>query len=61
MPTFNFYRNRTKIDSQRGADPNELEEKIKKWYSSGDEEGDGCPVKGHVSTSTSSFMYRVFL
>ena len=47
---FNFYRNKTKIDSLRGANPVELEAKIKKWYDA--EEGDGVDtgVKGHVST-----------
>ena len=49
MPTFIFFRNKTKIDSQRGADPAALEEKIKKWYGSGDESADDLGVKGHVS------------
>ena len=50
MPTFIFYKNKVKIDSQRGADPNALEEKIKKWYGpEGDDEGDEVVVKGHVS------------
>ena len=50
MPTFIFYRNKVKIDSLKGADPNALEEKIKKWY--GVDEGSGeTLVKGHVSNS----------
>jgi hypothetical protein len=50
MPTFIFYRNKVKIDSQRGADPNALEEKIKKWYGEADDDGgDEVTVKGHVS------------
>ena len=51
MPTFVFYRNKTKIDSLRGADQNALEEKVKKWYSEGadGEESEECAVKGHVS------------
>lgn len=48
MPTFNFYRSKTKIDSLRGADPGQLEEKIKKWYGSEEDEED-VGVKGHVS------------
>lgn len=52
MPTFIFYKNKVKIDSQRGADPNALEEKIKKWYGGGegDDEGEETTVKGYVST-----------
>lgn len=48
MPTFMFFRNKTKLDSMKGANPVELEEKIKKWYGSGDEAED-AGVKGHVS------------
>lgn len=49
MPTFIFYRNKTKVDTIRGADPALLEEKIKKWYTEEEgEEGDSV-VKGHVS------------
>lgn len=51
MPTFVFYRNKTKIDSQRGADPNLLEEKIKKWYG-GDEESSETVVKGHMDLAS---------
>jgi len=52
MPTFNFYRNKTKIDSLRGADPNVLEERIKKWYGEeGGETGESV-VKGHMDLST---------
>ena len=51
MPTFVFYRSKTKIDTQRGADQNALEEKVKKWYTEGAEgdEAEECLVKGHVS------------
>ena len=28
MPTFQFFKNQQKIDEQRGADPNKLEEKV---------------------------------
>ncbi|KAH3873149.1 thioredoxin-like protein 1 [Dreissena polymorpha] len=53
MPTFIFYKNKVKIDSQRGADPNALEEKIKKWYGAEDEEGEeGVTVKGHMDLGT---------
>ncbi|VDI55723.1 Hypothetical predicted protein [Mytilus galloprovincialis] len=49
MPTFIFYKNKTKIDTMRGADPNALEEKIKQWKG-GDSEGqeDDVTVKGHL-------------
>jgi len=48
MPTFIFFRNKTKIDTLRGADPGSLEERIKKWYGSGDEAEDESLVKGHM-------------
>lgn len=38
MPTFMFYRNRTKIDRLQGADINGLESKIKQHYGSTDPE-----------------------
>jgi len=50
MPTFIFFRNKTKIDTLRGADPGSLEERIKKWYGSGEETDDDSLVKGHVSS-----------
>jgi len=58
MPTFMFFRNKTKIDTLRGADAGSLEEKIRKWYGSGDENEDESVVKGQVSES---FVYRLFV
>lgn len=52
MPTFLFFRNKTKIDSLRGADPGALEEKIKKWYGTGEDEEDETGVKGHMDLVT---------
>ncbi|KAK7466606.1 hypothetical protein BaRGS_00037329 [Batillaria attramentaria] len=53
MPTFIFYRNRVKIDMLRGADPAALEEKIRKWYSEDEEDGEGdTRVKGHMDLSS---------
>merc|ERR1711976_84755 len=52
MPTFVFFRGGTKLDTLRGADPNALEEKIKKWYGSGDDEEDEPVVKGHLDLSS---------
>jgi thioredoxin len=52
MPTFVFFRNKTKIDTLRGADPGSLEEKIKKWYGSGDEAEDESLVKGHMDLAS---------
>lgn len=53
MPTFVFYRSKTKIDSLRGADQNALEEKVKKWYNEGADGDDSeeCVVKGHMDLS----------
>jgi len=53
LPTFVFYRNKTKLDALRGADPVELEERIKKWYGGqGDEEDEDTVVKGHMDLTT---------
>lgn len=47
MPTFIFYRNKTKIDRLQGADPNMLEDKIQQYY--GSTEGEEPEVVGgHV-------------
>jgi thioredoxin len=53
MPTFVFFRNKTKIDTLRGADPGVLEEKIRKWYGSDEnEEEEETVVKGHMDLAT---------
>ena len=49
MPTFLFFRNKTKIDSKRGADAAALEDKIKNWYGGEDDGAEEVGVKGHVS------------
>ena len=48
MPTFIFYKNKVKVDEMKGADPNALEEKIKKWKGGEEEDSDDVTVKGHV-------------
>lgn len=52
MPTFIFYRNKTKVDRMQGANPSGLESKIQQLYGSGDageEEEDA--VAGHMDLS----------
>jgi len=51
MPTFMFFRKKTKIDTLRGADAGALEEKIKKWYGSDDDKDEESVVKGQVSVA----------
>ncbi|GFR85109.1 thioredoxin-like protein 1 [Elysia marginata] len=51
MPTFILYRQTAKVDIQKGADPNALEEKIKKWYTDSDADTGDSPVKGHMDLS----------
>ncbi|XP_044264016.1 thioredoxin-like protein 1 [Tribolium madens] len=47
MPTFIFYRNKTKVDTLRGADPTALENKIQQYY--GSDEGEEVEaVAGHM-------------
>ncbi|KAK9503601.1 hypothetical protein O3M35_010129 [Rhynocoris fuscipes] len=48
MPTFYFFRNKVKVDSIQGVDPNKLEEKIKKYYDAGEECEEEVGVSGHM-------------
>ncbi len=48
MPTFQFYKNKVKIDEVKGADPAALEAKIKQHIGSADADDD-IGVPGHVS------------
>ncbi|KAB7499491.1 Thioredoxin-like protein 1 [Armadillidium nasatum] len=48
-PTFIFFRNKTKIDSIRGANMEALEAKIKQHYGDGEsEDSEDCGVPGHL-------------
>lgn len=49
MPTFLFLKNGKKVDEIKGADPQKLEDKIKKWYSVESEGGGSSGVHGYVS------------
>ena len=55
--TFNFYVSRNKVDSLRGADPQQLEAKIKNWTESigggAGENGNATVVPGQVPTDNS--------
>ncbi|KAL1512513.1 hypothetical protein ABEB36_002095 [Hypothenemus hampei] len=50
MPTFIFYRNKTKIDRLQGADPTGLESKIQQYIGSDDNE-DAEGIAGHMDLS----------
>lgn len=50
MPTFIFYRNKTKVDRLQGGDPVTLENKIQQYYGSDDNE-DAEGVAGHMDLS----------
>lgn len=60
MPTFIFYRNRTKLGSCQGADPTGLESKIVQFYGSGEADDGEAPVAGHVRESKDNVYYHVF-
>lgn len=51
MPTFIFFRNKTKIDQMQGADTNSLEEKVKQHIGEGGEEEESG-VKGFMDLNT---------
>jgi len=52
MPTFLFFRNKTKIDKIQGADNKALEDKIKQHYGEGGGENEDAGVKGMMDLST---------
>ncbi|KAI8429570.1 hypothetical protein MSG28_000186 [Choristoneura fumiferana] len=52
MPTFLFFRNRTKIDRLQGADSNALETKVRQYYGSDEAGDDDNAVAGHMDLGT---------
>lgn len=62
MPTFIFYRRRTKLGQIEGSDPIGLESKIQQFYGSGDSEDDDSAVdslSGHVRNTDNAY-YHIF-
>ncbi|KRT79143.1 Thioredoxin, partial [Oryctes borbonicus] len=51
MPTFIFYKNRTKVDRLQGADPASLESKIVLYYQGSDDGEDADSIAGHMDLS----------
>ncbi|XP_026484371.1 thioredoxin-like protein 1 [Vanessa tameamea] len=52
MPTFIFYRNRTRIDRLQGADVASLENKVRQYYGTEDTGDDDNAVAGHMDLGT---------
>lgn len=52
MPTFIFFRNKTRIDRIQGADTAALEAKVKQHYGDDSEEGEESGVKGYMDLIT---------
>lgn len=52
MPTFVFFRNKTKIDQMSGADTNALEEKVKQHIGEEGGEEEDAGVKGYMDLNT---------
>lgn len=52
MPTFMFFRNKTKLDKIQGADNKALEDMIKKHYGEEGVEGEEAGVKGMMDLAT---------
>ncbi|XP_012283677.1 thioredoxin-like protein 1 [Orussus abietinus] len=52
MPTFIFYRNRSKLGLCQGADPSGLEFKIQQFYGGGGTDDTGIPSTEHMDLST---------
>jgi len=52
MPTFIFFRNKTKIDRLQGADTNALEEKVKQHIGEAGGEEEDSGVKGYMDLNT---------
>lgn len=58
MPTFIFYRNKSKIDRIQGADPNTLEAKIKQHYGAEGSSGGDEPDYGQGLMDLSTFIMK---
>lgn len=52
MPTFIFFRNKTKVDRIQGADTAALEEKVKQHIGEGEGEDEDSGVKGFMDLNT---------
>ncbi|XP_045785983.1 thioredoxin-like protein 1 [Maniola jurtina] len=52
MPTFIFYRNRTRIDRLQGADAASLESKVRQYYGTEESGDDDNTVAGHMDLTT---------
>ncbi|CAG9575539.1 unnamed protein product [Danaus chrysippus] len=52
MPTFIFYRNRTRIDRLQGADTTSLVNKVRQYYGTEDSGDDDNSVAGHMDLNT---------
>ncbi|XP_068628277.1 thioredoxin-like protein 1 [Battus philenor] len=52
MPTFIFYRNRTRIDRLQGADSGSLESKVRQHYGTEDAGDEDAAVAGHMDLVT---------
>jgi len=52
MPTFMFFRNKTRLDKLQGADTKALEEKVKQHYGEEGGEGEEAGVKGMMDLNT---------
>ncbi|XP_075988442.1 thioredoxin-like [Anticarsia gemmatalis] len=52
MPTFIFYRNRTRIDRLQGADPAVLESKVRQYYGTEEAGDEDSAVAGHMDLAT---------
>lgn len=59
MPTFIFYRNRTKLGSCQGANPDALEAKIIEFYGSADADDGEGPVAGHVRPKDNAYYHII--
>jgi len=57
MPTFIFYKNGEILTTVRGATPSTLEEKVKQYYSTEDDEEDTA-VRGHMDLTSMIFKSR---
>ena len=61
MPTFMFFRNKTRLDKLQGADTKALEEKVKQHYGEEGGEGEEAGVKGMMDLNTFIDKVTIFL
>lgn len=61
MPTFILFKNRAEVIRIRGADKNQLENKIKEFYTDSNVEGDSASLPTKIDGDFVNFIFKLYL